>query len=51
MPLGLITTFQTPEGTENKTYARLRRLYVVVAVFSLVSELITVMWATVAVNQ
>ena len=54
LPLGFLSPLPVPneddkpEGTFRKA---LRLSYQVVAILSLMSELISVMWATVAVNQ
>ena len=53
LPLGFLSPMPVqneskPEGTFRKT---LRLSYQVVAILSLMSELVSVMWATVAVNQ
>lgn len=52
VPLGMMAPLPIKgKEQESKVQKRLRRLYYVTAVFSLVSQLVSVMWATVAVNK
>ena len=52
VPLGILNTLpKCQSGTENKLLKVLRHTYLLVSLLSFFSELMAVMWATVAVNQ